>query len=107
MTPTKRPQNARTVRKLSKQASQAAALAPDTLAGLSVAIKLALQSEADPYVMLGVLLEGVTQALVTRIPPERHEVTLAAALVTLRERLAARGTAPDHTDRCDQQPSCN
>ena len=95
------------VRKLSNQAEQAAAQAPDPLAALSVAIKTALGSEADPYVMVGVLLEGVTQAFITRIPPERHDRTLTAALVLLRQRLAARGVAPGQVDRCDQQPSCN
>jgi len=104
--PRKRP-NARTVRKLSSQAVQAAAQTPDKLAELSVAIKAALESEADPYVMLGVLLEGMTQTLIARIPPERHRGTLAAALVLLRQRLADRGTAPGQRDRCDQQPSCN
>jgi hypothetical protein len=107
MKPTRKRPNARTVRKLSGQAEHAAAQAPDKLAELSVAIKVALQSEADPYVMLGVLLEGLTQTLVTRIPPQRHRGTLAAALVMLRQRLADRGTAPGRLDRCDQQPSCN
>ena len=107
MKPTRKRPNARTVRKLSTQAEQAAAEAPDTLAELSVAIKAALQSEADPYVMLGVLLEGMTQTLITRVPPERHLGTLTASLVLLRQRLAARGAAPGERDRCDQQPSCN
>jgi hypothetical protein len=107
MKPTRKRPNARAVRKLSSQAEEAAAQVPDPLAALSVAIKAALRSEADPYVMMGVLLEGVTQAFVTRIPPERHDKTLTAALVLLRQRLAARGVAPGEVDRCDQQPSCN
>jgi len=107
MKPNRKRPNTGAVRKLSSQAAQAAALAPDQLAELSVAIKSALQSEADPYVMLGVLLEGMTQTLITRIPPERHLGTLTAALVLLRQRLAARGAAPGERDRCDQQPSCN
>ncbi len=107
MKPTRKRLNTGTVRKLSSQAAQAAALAPDTLADLSATIKTALQSEADPYVMLGVLLEGMTQTLITRIPPERHLGTLTAALVLLRRRLAERGAAPGQRDRCDQQPSCN
>ncbi len=107
MKPPRKRRNSRTVRKLSSQAARAAAQVPDKLAELSVAIKAALQSEADPYVMLGVLLEGITQTLVTRIPPERHRGTLAAALVMLRQRLANRGAAPGQLDRCDQQPSCN
>jgi hypothetical protein len=107
MKPTRKQSKTSAVRKLSRQAAQAAALAPDKLAELSVAIKSALQSEADPYVMLGVLLEGMTQTLLTRIPPERHHSTLTAALVLLRQRLAACGATPGRRDRCDQQPSCN
>jgi len=107
MKPTRKTRTSRAVRKLSSQAAEAAAEAPDPLADLSVAIKSALQSQADPYVMLGVLLEGMTQTLVTRIPGERHRTTLAAAMVTLRERLAAGGEAPSRTDPCDQESSCS
>jgi hypothetical protein len=107
MTPPRKRSNARTVQKLSSQADQAAAQVKDPLVALSSAVKTALASEADPYVMLGVLLESMTQTLVTRIPPERHHGTLTAALVMLRQRLAARGVGPGQVDRCDQQPSCN
>jgi len=102
----KRP-NARTVRSLSNQAAQAAAQAPDTLADLSASIKAALHSEADPYVMLGVLLEGVTQTLIVRVPSERHRSTVAAALVMLRERLAAGGSMPGQSAPCYQHPTCS
>jgi hypothetical protein len=107
MKPTRTQSNARTVRKLSSQAEQAAAQVPDPLTILSSAVKAALASEADPYVMLGVLLEGMTQTLVTRIPTERHGSTLTAALVLLRQRLADRGMRPGELDRCDRQPSCH
>ncbi|HTW70390.1 MAG TPA: hypothetical protein VME47_10920 [Acetobacteraceae bacterium] len=107
MKPTRKTRTSRAVRTLSSQAEQAAAQAPDPLAELSRAIKIALQGETDPYVMLGVLVEGIAQTLVTRIPPGRHDSTLAAAMVTLRERLADRGATPGASDRCDQQPSCN
>jgi hypothetical protein len=107
MNPTRKNRTSRAVKKLSSQAEQAAAHAPDPLADLSRATKIAMQGETDPYVMLGVLVEGMVQTLVTRIPPERHGSTLAAAMVTLRERLADRGVAPGESDRCYQQPSCN
>ena len=107
MNPTRKNRTSCAVRKLSSQAEQAAAQAPDPLADLSRAIKIALQGETDPYVMLGVLVEGTVQTLVLRIPPERHCSTVAAAMVTLRQRLADRGAAPGKSDRCDQQPSCN
>jgi hypothetical protein len=107
MKPTRKRTNTRAIRALSSQAEAAASQAPDPLAELSAAIKAALQSDADPYVMLGVLLEGMTQTLVTRIPPGRHDGTLSAALVMLRQRIAARGAAPGEQDRCDSQPSCS
>jgi len=107
MKPSRKRSNTTTVRRLSSQAEEAAAQVSDPLAELSLAIKAALQTDADPYVMLGVLLEGMTQTLITRIPPGRHHGTLSAALVLLRQRLAARGVAPGERDRCDQQPSCN
>lgn len=107
MKPTRKRPNAGTVRKLSSQAETAAAKVPDPLLDLAAVIKDALESEADPYVMLGVLLEGIAQTLVTRVPPERHRSTLAAALVMLRQRLADRGTAPGQQDSCHQQPSSN
>ena len=93
MKPTRKRPNVRTVRNLSSQADRAAAQVPDPLVALSVAIKTALQSEADPYVMLGVLLEGMTQTFITRVPPERHHGTLTAALVQIgrascRERVS-------------------
>jgi hypothetical protein len=85
----------KTVAELAAQAECAAAEAPDALAELSAAIKNALRSEADAYMMLGVLLEGATQALLNHIPPERHPGTLSAALVLFGQRLALHGVAPD------------
>jgi hypothetical protein len=92
------------VRNLSAQAGQAAAHAPDRLAELSAAIKAALREETDPYVTLGVLLEGAVQILVTRIPPERHRGTIAAAVTLLRERLADGGKVPVKRHTCTQTP---
>jgi hypothetical protein len=107
MKPTRKRSGTRAVRKLSSQAEHAAARAPDPLAELSAAIKAALQSEADPYVMLGVLLEGMTQTLITRIPTGRHRGTLSAALTLLQHRLADRGATPSQLDSCDREPSHN
>jgi hypothetical protein len=107
MKPTRKSRSSRAVRKLSSQAEQAAARAPDPLAELALAIKNAMRGGTDPYVMLGVLVEGMAQTLVARIPAERHDSTLAAALVTLRQRLADGGASPPESHRCDQQPSCN
>lgn len=103
--PDKRPGDP-AVRRLTDQAECAAAQAPDTLADLAATIKLALRDETDPYVLLGVLVEGIAQTLTTRIPAQRHDAALAALLVKLRERLGDRGAAPGQQDRCDQPSNC-
>ena len=107
MKPIRRRPTASAVSRLSEQAARAAAEVPDPLAELSGAIKSALASEADPYVMLGVLLEGATQTLLQRIPRERQLGTLTAALVMFSERLAARGAAPSQSDPCQSRSTCN
>lgn len=107
MKPTRKRPSGGAVSRLSEQAERAAAQAPDLLAELSSAIKSALASEADPYVMLGVLLEGATQTLLQRIPRERQLGTLTAALVMFSERLAARGAAPSQSDPCESRTRCN
>jgi hypothetical protein len=107
MKPTRKRLSESAVSRLSQQAQRAAAEAPDPLAGLSAAIKTALASETDPYVMLGVLLEGATQTLLQHIPVERRLGTLSAALVMFSERLAAKGAAPQSRDPCEREHTRN
>jgi hypothetical protein len=47
-------------------------------------------SEADPYLLLGVLAEGIAQVTASRIPPECRAEVAGAALELVQERLKAR-----------------
>ena len=76
--------------RLSALADQAAADNPDLIAALATAIKGAVASDADPYLLMGTLIEGVTHALGT-LPPERQGDTAEAAVRLLRDRLRAEG----------------
>jgi len=48
---------------------------------------------ADPYAVLGVLVEGAVQTIVQQIPPEQQTETAATLVRLLKERLNARGIA--------------
>ena len=47
--------------------------------------------EADPYAVLGVLVEGAVQTIVQQIPAEQQKETAEALVQLLKERLNARG----------------
>jgi hypothetical protein len=53
--------------------------------------QLAADDGADPYLTLGVLVEGVAHILSRHIPPERQEDTASALLDLLSDRLKAHG----------------
>jgi hypothetical protein len=76
--------------RLSALAEQAAADHPDLIAALAVAVKGAVASDADPYLLIGTLIEGVVHTLAS-IPPERQGDTAKAAVGLLLERLRAGG----------------
>lgn len=48
-------------------------------------------SEADPYLLLGVLAESIAQVTASGIPPECQAEVAGAALALVQERLEARG----------------
>jgi hypothetical protein len=50
---------------------------------------------ADPYAVLGVLIEGAVETIVQQIPAEQQAETAATLVRLLRERLTARGVAGD------------
>jgi hypothetical protein len=79
---------ASTVDALSAQARDAAEATPNPLTELSGLIRTTMEGDADPYVLAGVLLEGIVQVLATRIPPERRAATELATLLMLKQRLA-------------------
>src|SRR5690348_16632086 len=61
------------VQKLIRVAEQAAASVADPVGALADTIRMMANSEADPYVTMGVLVEGAVHILRTSLPPERQE----------------------------------
>jgi hypothetical protein len=84
---------AHTVDTLTAQARQAAEATPCPLNELIGSIKTTLASEADPYLLVGVLLEGIVQVLAKRVPTERKPATEVAAMLMLQQRLGATAAA--------------
>ena len=80
------------VDKLTALAEQTAAGVPDPIGLLAEAIKTMANSEADPYLTMGLLLEGAVHVLRTSLPPERQADTASALQLLLHERLQATGT---------------
>ncbi len=55
--------------------------------GISNAVKQAIQEEADPHIMAGALVEGLTLTLLAGIAPERRRSVANDLLVLLYRRL--------------------
>jgi hypothetical protein len=64
---------------------------PDATHILAEMISMISASEADPYTVLGVLVEGAAHTLTRHIPPERQADTAEMLLQLLQERLKAHG----------------
>ncbi len=77
--------------RLIEQAEQAAARARDPASVLAQVIRLVVESDADPYPILGVLIEGVAHTLTARIPQERRAEAAGDVEQLLADRLAAHG----------------
>jgi hypothetical protein len=67
----------------------------DALDRLIADIKAAIVSDADPCLILGVLLEGITETLLQRLPASARRDTLLAVVGMLCERLNLRSLGPD------------
>jgi hypothetical protein len=79
-----------TVGELSLLADQAAATVADPASVLSEVIKAVVDSEADPYIVLGVLAEGAAWTLAERFPDERQAVALQGFLQIIGNRVQAK-----------------
>lgn len=75
------------ISKLIAMMEQATADQPDPVRALADTIRLILEGEADPYLVVGVLIEGAVHAVRTSIPPERQDEIAAAMLKLLQDRL--------------------
>lgn len=89
---------------LAEQARQLADRMPNRLADLTQEIRSLIDGDVDPYMLMGVLLEGLVQTVSTRIPVARQEDTMLATLIMLRQRLDAVIDVPSRRSRCDSAP---
>jgi hypothetical protein len=64
---------------------------PNPLAILVSLIKMAIASDADPYMLAGALIEGITATVAQKIPAERQGDVAGECVRLLRGRLAAGG----------------
>jgi hypothetical protein len=77
---------------LIRRVQRVAANRPDPLHILAEMINMIGASEtADPYTILGVLVEGAAHTLTTHIPDERQADAAAMLVELLEERLKAHG----------------
>jgi hypothetical protein len=72
-------------------AKEAGASVADPVGALTNIIRILANSEADPYLVMGVLIEGAVYTLRTTIPGERHQDCGPALVRILVDRLQANG----------------
>ena len=83
------------VKALIRRVQRVAADRPDPRVILAEVIRMIGASEADPYEVLGVLVEGAAHMLSEHIPPERQADTAAELVRLLTDRLKAHGITRD------------
>ena len=64
---------------------------PDLPEVLATVVRMMAASDADPYLLVGVLTEGVSHVIASRIPEEERSEVAEEALSLLQERLQANG----------------
>jgi hypothetical protein len=79
------------VEALIRRVQRIAASRPDPLYILAQTIGMTGAIGADPYAVLGVLVEGAVQIIIEQIPEEHQAETAATLVRLLEERLHARG----------------
>jgi hypothetical protein len=78
---------------LIRQAERAASAAPDQVHLVAQLVRLVGDQGADPYLLIGALLEGAVYTLAKHIPAERQGQTTEQLGRLLVERLRAHGLA--------------
>jgi hypothetical protein len=89
---------------LIRRAQRAAAGRSDPARILAQTINMACPGGADPYAVLGVLIEGTVQTLVEHIPKERQAEIAAALKQLLEERMKASGISYGDARRSPPPP---
>ena len=79
------------IAKLIQLAEQAAATQPDPVGALADIIKTIAEGDADPYLVMGALVEGAVHTFHSRIPNERRDDTAGALVRLMADRLRANG----------------
>ena len=74
---------------LIRQAERAASATPDQIRLVAELVRLIGDQGADPYLLIGVLLESAVHTLAKHIPPERQADTTEQLGRLLVERLRA------------------
>jgi hypothetical protein len=80
---------------LIRRVQRVAADRPDPMHILAQMISMIGQSDVDPYVVLGILVEGAAHTLAQHVPAERQADTAATLMQLLRERLTGHGFIGD------------
>ncbi len=81
------------VEALIRRVQRIAASRPDPMYILAQTITMTGAIGADPYAVLGVLVEGAVQTILQQIPAEQQQETSATLIRLLAERLQAHGIA--------------
>jgi hypothetical protein len=81
------------VEALIRRVQRVAASRPDPMHILAQTIGMTGAIGADPYAVLGVLVEGAVQTIVQQIPAEHQAETATMLVQLLKERLIAHGVA--------------
>ena len=92
-------QNQSELAKLIQLAEQAAAHEPDPVRALADIIRAVAEGNADPYLVIGVLIEGAVHLLDIRIPEQRRADTASALLQLVADRLRTTGMEPNRSER--------
>src|SRR5580700_6759941 len=79
------------VEALIRRVQRIAASRPDPMHILAQTISMTGAIGADPYAVLGVLVEGAVLTIVQHIPAEQQKETAATLVRLLKERLKVRG----------------
>ena len=74
---------------LIRDVERAAAKEPDLIGATSAIIKFAIDSDADPYLLVGALVEAVAVTIAQKVPAERQRKVAADTLRMMLARLKA------------------
>ena len=76
---------------LVRDAEAAAAKEIDPLLVLQMLLKVTLKTEADPYLLVGMLVEAIASNIAQRVPAERQSEISIETMRLLRDRLRSSG----------------